>query len=93
MMLSSFSAFSCKEVVNCKDGRIIGYPCDIKFDIECGKIVSITVRDTSLLSVISKQKGIEILWDKIERIGDDVIIVNIDWHPGIKNKKDKRAFF
>ena len=95
-MITTFSCFSEKEVVNCRDGKILGYPSDLKFDTESGKICSFTVKDSSKMFCFSKPETIEILWERITKIGDDIILVDIDFFPRteeIKPKKEKKCFF
>ncbi len=95
MRVYTFERFSEKEVINCKDGKRLGCPDDIKFDAECGKIISFSVRDIRKFS-FGKSDGINISWDCIEKIGDDIILVNLDWFPPplpSHDKKDKKSFF
>lgn len=95
MRVYSFEDFSEKEVINCNDGRRLGFPCDIKFDAECGKILSVCVRDTSPLSLFSRSECITIPWECIDKIGDDIIIVNMSLPlpPPRKDRKKKGSLF
>lgn len=92
---ATFSCFCEKEVVNCRDGKIIGCPIDLKFDFECGQILSFFVRDTQKGGLFSKAPLLEIAWDKIQKIGEDIILVDLDFTapPPEKPKKEKKIFF
>ena len=64
-----------KEVISVKQCRRLGYITDACIDLECGKIVSFTVRDCSGFFPV---KGVEtcVPWESINKIGDDIILVN-----------------
>ena len=66
--------FRDKEVVSVNDGRRLGYVAEIEFDICDGRITAIVVRDDCGLF---GKKGDDILipWDKIQKIGEDIIRV------------------
>lgn len=96
MRVYTFADFSEKEVINCNDGRRLGFPCDIKFDAECGKILSVCVKDSSPLSLFGKSGcDVTIPWECIDKIGDDIIIVNmtLPLPPPCKDKKKKGSLF
>lgn len=96
MKTTTFSSLSCKEVVNCKDGKIIGYTTDLKLDTECGQILSIFVKPQEKFFGFSKKALIEIPFDDIDKIGQDIILVNTPCHQEIcpvPDKKEKKKFF
>lgn len=66
-----------KDVINLNDGKKIGNIVDLNID-EDGKTLDIVVEATSFLSNIFNGKIIEIKWNHIEKIGKDVILVNIE---------------
>ena len=74
-MLCLFSTLRNKEVVNTRDGRVLGCVVDLEIDITCGHIISIILPGDGLLGAISKKKCVRIPWDCIERIGEDTILV------------------
>ena len=67
-----------KEVINICDGRKLGYVDDVEVDIVSGRLVSIVVPCDGRLFSLLKTKRLIILWDSIEKIGDDTILVKID---------------
>lgn len=80
----TFSELKQKDVINVSDGKRLGKPVDVAFT-EGACIDAIIVPDAfNFLTCLSKNKtGIEIPWDRVRRIGDDVILVDI----GLKSCK------
>ncbi len=69
--------FRDKEVVNICDGRRLGYVIDVEFDINTGKILSLVLPGKGGLFLFGHCDDIYIDWCKIQRIGDDIILVDI----------------
>lgn len=69
----------CKEVVNICDGARLGYVEDVEVDTCSGRLCAliVPVRD-SLMGMFSKGEEYIIPWEAIEKIGDDIILVNYD---------------
>lgn len=66
-----------KTVINLIDGKNIGNIIDMAVD-ESGKAIDLIVeKHRFLLSYFSNKKEISIKWEQIEKIGEDVILVNI----------------
>lgn len=66
-----------KDVVNIMDGKKIGNIIDASIDNE-GKLSGLVVEKTKfLISMFSNHNEIEITWNKIEKIGTDVILVKL----------------
>lgn len=76
-----FTKLRQKEVVNCLDGKRLGFICDLIVD-ECeGCICSIIVPGTAKFSFFFKgERDYIIPWCNIRKIGEDVILVEIDRH-------------
>ena len=69
--------FRDKEVVNVCDGRKLGCISEIEFDVCDGKITAIVIYGKK--GMFGKGEcDIVIPWHKIEKIGDDIILVNAD---------------
>ena len=65
-----------KDVVNLNDGKKIGNIIDVSID-NSGKTVGLIVEKYKFLVSMFTNKEIEIKWKKKEKIGEDVILVNI----------------
>ena len=73
------SDFRQKEVINIKDGKRLGFVTDVELNLENGQIDSIVVPGPArLLGVFGQSEDIIIPWDKIHKIGDDIILVEYD---------------
>ena len=72
------SDLQTKYIVNVKDGKNIGNIIDVKIDEANGSIISLVIEPNKNLFSFSKGKiDTEIYWNSIEKIGEDVILVNI----------------
>lgn len=67
-----------KEVVNATDGRRLGYFEDVEVDLESGRIRSFVIpRRSKFLGVFGRENSLVINWEKIVKIGVDVILVEL----------------
>lgn len=68
-----------KEVVNIVDGARLGYICDLVLDVGTGRICAIVVPGPSKLSFFFRGERDQVIpWKNIRKIGDDVILVEVD---------------
>lgn len=70
-----------REVVNVVDGRRLGFIKDIDIDLEEGRVNAIILPGSvggRLLGFFGKEEEIVVSWDKIKKIGMDVILVEIN---------------
>ncbi len=75
----SFSELRQKDVINVCDGRRLGRPIDLVLN-ERACVEAIVVPDNcGFWSFIRPDReGLVIPWNRIRRIGDDVILVELD---------------
>ena len=64
-----------KDVININTGMKIGNIIDIKINSETGKIESLILEKRKFSSIFSSNDEIEIYWNQINKIGEDVILV------------------
>ena len=76
-MACNASDLRAKEVINICDCRKLGNVCDFEIDICDGKITAIFVPGECGFFSFSHQSPIRIRWCDIEKIGDDIILVNL----------------
>lgn len=70
------SELQYKDIIN-MEGRKIGSIIDVRLDTS-GKLVALIVEENKkTFKLRSSDSEIEISWDKIQRIGDDVILVKL----------------
>lgn len=65
-----------KDVVNVNNGKCIGNIIDVNIDLEGRAIILLVEKYKFILSPFNN-KVVQIKWNQIERIGEDVILVNI----------------
>lgn len=66
-----------KDVINVIDGSKIGNIIDIKIDVKGNMEGLIVEKSKFLVSMFTTKNEIEIKWAQIEKIGEDVILVNM----------------
>lgn len=68
-----------KEVINVQNGKRMGNVIDIEFSQD-GHIEALRVPGTFKFGDVlsAGSKGIRIPWERVEKIGIDVILINID---------------
>ncbi len=70
-----------KEVINVKDGCRFGFICDLEID-ECeGTIKKLIVPGPGkVLGMFGREQEYHIPWRDVLRIGDDIILVEVETH-------------
>jgi len=67
-----------REVINVLDGKKLGNIIDIDLDLEKGRVLSFILPGRVRgWSIFSRREDIIVPWDKIVRIGRDVILVEV----------------
>lgn len=70
------SDLKLKEVINVVDGKRMGNITDIEIDVESGRLTAIVVPGLGkFLGLFGRNEDVVIPWDKINKIGMDVILV------------------
>lgn len=71
-----------KEVINCKDGKRLGFVADLEIDVMSGKVCKLFVPVAGkFCGCFGKGAEYVIFWNQIVRIGSDIILVDIDVRP------------
>jgi len=75
------SQLTGKEVIDIGDGARVGIieTCDVAFDETSGRVLALLIPAKSgLFTFLSDSRVLSIAWPAIKRIGDDVIIVDVN---------------
>ncbi len=65
-----------KEVINAQDGTRYGFVSDLEIDTTEGKVIAVVVPGPGrVLGVFGREQEYRIPWEKIKKIGDDIILV------------------
>lgn len=72
--------FKNKEVISINSGKRLGFVSDVEIDYESGAIESIIVPNSgSFFNFFSGGANDHIIpWNNIEKVGDDIILVNYE---------------
>ena len=68
-----------KDIVNVNDGKRIGSIIDIHINLDGVMDEIIIEKSVFLVSLFSSKNEISIKWDQIKKIGEDVILVDINF--------------
>ena len=81
-----------KEVINVCSGKALGCVVDLEIDLCSGRIAALIVPGNTRIFSFSNKNDLRIPWDKVTRIGDDTVLVELhDEECYIRdNKPDKR---
>lgn len=70
--------FRQKEVINIKDGKILGFVIDVDAELSDGAIKNIVVAQMGkVLKSLGGKNNLTIPWSNVRLIGEDVILVEI----------------
>lgn len=72
-----------KEVINLADASRLGFVSDVEVSLEAGAIDAIVVPGKARIFNFGAGSDLVIPWDKIKKIGEDVILVDL---PDAKEK-------
>ena len=81
-MRDSMTDLTNKQVINVCDGKILGYVTDFVVDSCSGRLKAIILPGEGSFFSFKKCNDIVIPWEKICKIGDEVILVEIDSYQG-----------
>ncbi len=67
-----------REVININNGQVLGFVVDLNAEFGRGTIKSIVVAQTGkIIKSLAGKNTMEIPWDRVKVIGEDVILVDI----------------
>ena len=85
----TFTELKQKDVVNVRDGKRLGKPIDLALDDGACVEALIVPLPGSILNLIRPEKeGCMIPWNRVLRIGDDVILVDICSEDYMEDERD-----
>ena len=70
------SELQTKDIINIKDGNNLGRIVDAKVDTT-GKVVYFVAEEKKLIRKVTRGSEITFTFDKIKKIGEDVILVEL----------------
>ena len=89
-LICTFDEIRCKEIINIKNGRRLGYADDVEFDTCTAKICRLVIfGKAKFFGLFGREDDMEISWGDIEVIGEDTILVSCDFPIRTKNSFSK----
>ncbi len=80
--LNRVSDFRHKEVIDISGGSRLGYITDVDIDLEKGIVNSVIIPGRRrFFGLLPSKEDIIIPWNKISKIGDDIILVTTEAPP------------
>lgn len=73
-----------RDVINILDGKKLGNIIDIDLDLDNGKVLALVLPGRVKGFLFTKREEIVVPWQKIVRIGRDVILVEVPIASGIE---------
>jgi YlmC/YmxH family sporulation protein len=81
-----------KDVINAADGRKLGFVYDIELDMNNGIVESLVLPGESrFLGLFIRSEEIVLPWEKIKKIGVDVILIGDERFAPVDNTSDSAA--
>ena len=78
-MTIKFTDLQCREVICIGSGQRLGFVSDVQIDVPQGNVRAIVVPGPCrVLGVLGRHDDYVIPWERIRRIGPDIILVDID---------------
>lgn len=89
-----FSELKYKEVIDLKSGARLGYVCDAEIDPVEGKIMSLIVPGPGRAGgLLGRDDDYVLPWQCLSRLGDDIILVDLDREPERKRREKRQMFY
>ena len=67
-----------KDIINIKDGKLIGKIIDVEFDMNSGYMIKFIIEKSSFIrSLFTSNEEVSIRFNQIKKLGEDVILIDI----------------
>lgn len=67
-----------KDIINIKDGKLVGKIIDVEFDQNSGYMIKFIVEKNNFIkSLFSSNEEVTIRFNQIKKLGEDVILIDI----------------
>ena len=84
----------CKEVINICDGSRLGFVYDVDIKVPEGQVLAIVVKGPGMFfGLFGRGEEFYVPWDCIQRIGDDIILIDKPFQrrdPNLEKKRRRR---
>ena len=81
-----------KEIINLTNGNRLGFVCDAEITLPEGQVTALIVPGPArFFGLFGREEDIVIPWERITRIGEDIILVEIEGEPRRHHRRDPRG--
>ena len=83
--------FRYKEVINISDGFRMGFVSDVLFSTQTGQIRAVVIPGPyKLFGLLGREEDYIVPWEAIRKIGDDLVIVEVQGEYKRARKKERK---
>lgn len=92
--MALFSELRCKEVIDLKSGARLGYVCDAEIDPVEGRVLSLIVPGPGRAGgLLGRDDDYVLPWGSLTRLGDDIILVDLQSDPARRRREKRQIFY
>ena len=89
MNLTTVVDLRYKEIINLCNGNRLGFVCDAEISLPEGQVTALVVPGQArFFGLFGREEDLVIPWEQIAKIGEDIILVEIEGEP---NRHSRRA--
>ncbi len=82
-----------KDIINNIDGKRLGFIRDVELNLREGRIDALIIpSENRLIGLLSRAEDINVLWPQIQKIGVDVILIEMDKITPVQREAEKRRY-
>ena len=90
-MMCTVSELRAKEIINLNTGQRLGFVCDVEVSLPEGHVLALIAPGAArFFGLFGREEDQVIPWDKITKIGADIILVDVEGEPRRHNRERPR---
>ncbi|MCL2588246.1 MAG: YlmC/YmxH family sporulation protein [Oscillospiraceae bacterium] len=80
-----------KEIINLSNGNRLGFVYDAEITLPEGQVTALIVPGPArFFGLFGREEDLVIPWERISKIGDDIILVELEGEPRRHHRRDPR---
>ena len=80
-----------KEIINLSNGNRLGFVCDAEITLPEGQVTALIVPGPArFFGLFGREEDLVIPWSQISKIGEDIILVELEGDPRRHHRRDTR---
>lgn len=82
-----------KDIINNIDGKRLGFIRDVELNLREGRIDALVLpAENRFIGLLSRAEDINVLWPQIQKIGVDVILIEMEKITPVQRDSEKRRY-